>query len=230
MNPSRRLAFSCLACAALAPFGGARAAAGGAQTTLSPAQALERLMAGNRRFVADVPAPPMAGAARRTALAAGQAPYAALLGCADSRTPPELLFSEGLGELFTVRVAGNSLGLTELGSLEYASEALGVALVVVLGHESCGAVSAALQVAEEGVTLPFALAALVEPILPAIAEAKRGNPANLHDATVRVHARRVSRQLNARNSVLTPRITTGALRVVAAYYNLREGQVTLLDD
>jgi carbonic anhydrase len=230
MPLSRRHAFACAACLALAPRSSPRAAGPGAPTNLDASGALRRLMAGNARFVADQPHPAAPQAERRRALAQGQAPFAAVLGCSDSRTAPEILFAAGLGELFTVRVAGNGLATTELGTLEYATGALGVPLIMVLGHEGCGAVAAAVQVAEQGVMLPFALMSLVDAILPAVAEAKRGNPNDLLDAAVRVHARRTARALRQASAGIAARVADGRLRVVAAHYDLREGAVSLLDD
>lgn len=229
MPLSRRLALRC-ACASL--FAGgvqARAASGLPPTTLTPDQALARLMEGNRRFVADAPRPAPEHAARRRALAQGQAPFATVLTCADSRTSPDTLFDVGLGEIFGLRVAGNTLSPASLGSMEYSSMSLGVPLIMVLGHERCGAVDAAVEVAERNARLPGSLMAMVEPILPAVAEAKRGNPADLLDATVRAHALRTVRRLREEESVLTPRLASGALRVVAARYDLDSGDVALLE-
>ncbi len=186
-------------------------------------------MQGNRRFVADAPTPAADYVTRRRALRSGQAPFAAILGCADSRTPPETLFRATLGEVFTVRIAGNSIPPDGLGSLEYPTTALGVSQIVVLGHKRCGAVSAAIQVAEQGTRLPGALMAVVQPILPAVAEARRSNPANLLDATVLLHARMTARRLRNEPSALSPALASGALQVQAAYYALEHGQVTLLD-
>jgi carbonic anhydrase len=229
MPLSRRFSLRC-ACASL--LGGAvqaRAASGLPPTTLTPDQALARLMEGNRRFVADTPRPAPENAARRHALAGGQAPFATVLTCADSRTSPDTLFDVGLGEVFGLRVAGNTYSPAALGSMEYSSMVLGVPLIMVLGHERCGAVDAAVEVSERNAQLPGSLMAMVEPILPAVAEAKRGNPSDLLDATVRAHAIRTARRLREENSVLTARLATGALRIVAARYDLDGGEVTLLD-
>lgn len=225
MNISRRAAFACAFCAAPA----ARAQEAPARNRLTPAQSLERLMEGNSRFVADAPAPPGDYATRRRALTRGQAPFAAILGCADSRTPPEALFRATLGEVFTVRIAGNSLFTDGLGSLEFATNALGVSVILVLGHERCGAVAAAIQVAEQGAQLPGALMAVVNPILPAVAEARRSNPADMLDETVKWHARLTARRLRDQASALTPALAAGGLRVEAAHYDLDKGRVTLLD-
>lgn len=225
MRVSRRAAFACAFCATTA----ARTDTPPARNTLTPAEALGRLMEGNRRFVADAPAPPGDYATRRRALRSGQAPFAAILGCADSRTPPEALFRATLGEIFTVRIAGNSLYTDGLGSLEFATNALGVSQILVLGHERCGAVAAAIQVAEQGTRLPGALMAVIEPILPAVAEARRGNPPDMLDATIRMHARLTARRLRDQPSALSPALASGALQVQAAHYELDRGQVTLLE-
>ncbi|MCQ4161788.1 carbonic anhydrase [Roseomonas sp. GC11] len=220
----------CAACAAvaLAPFRPARAAGGLPKTELTPAQALARLQEGNRRFVADDATRPDISAARRHALSGGQAPFAAILGCADSRVSPELTFSAGLGEVFVTRVAGNTLSPTGLGSLEYSVLALGVPLVVVLGHAKCGAVGAALEVAEKGAALPGALEPMVDPILAAVPEARAAG-GDLLDQTVRAHARRTARRLREGESSLAPLVKDGKLRVAAAYYNLEDGKVEWLE-
>lgn len=225
MNLTRRAAFACAFCAPQLAL--AQPAPG--RNQLTPEQSRDRLMAGNQRFVADAPAPPENHAGRRQALALGQAPFAAILGCADSRTPPEALFRATLGEVFTVRNAGNSIFPEVIGSLEYAVNALGVSLILVLGHERCGAISAAVQVAESGNELPGDLMSVIEPILGAVASARRENPADLLDATVKLHARRTARRLRDRPSALTPALASRALQIEAAYYDLDNGRVTILD-
>ena len=234
MNLSRRAAFACALCALGATTAEARntpprEVPPPARNALTPAQSMNRLMEGNRRFVADAPAPAGHYAARRHALTRGQAPFAAILGCADSRTPPELLFRATLGEVFTVRIAGNSLSPEGLGSLEFATNQLGVSTILVLGHEACGAVAAAIQVAENNAQLPGSLMAFVTPILPAVAEARRSNPANMLDATIKAHARLTAARLRDTPSGLSPALASGALRVQSGYYDLDKGRVTLLD-
>lgn len=229
MSLSRRLFLGC-ACASVAgsPIV-ARASSAVPPTTLTPDQALARLMEGNRRFTADSPHAAPSQTEKRILLGEGQAPFATVLTCADSRTPPNTLFDEGLGEIFVMRVAGNTLSPAILGSIEYSSMALGVPIVMVLGHERCGAVAAAVEVVERQALLPGALMAMVEPILPAVLEARQSNPGDLVEATVRVHALRTARQLREVPSVLSARLATGALRVVAARYDLDDGKVALLD-
>src|SRR5215218_1525320 len=136
--------------------------AAGKKTDLTADQALQILKEGNRRFVADTPdqaavtqsKDPKLGHERRLEIAEGQTPFAVLVSCSDSRVPPELLFGRGLGELFIVRNAGNTVDTTALGSIEYGVAQLGVPLVVVMGHERCGAVEAAVKVVTENATFP----------------------------------------------------------------------------
>lgn len=197
---------------------------------LSPAEAVDRLREGNRLFRVDDPFRPEVSQARREMLTAGQQPFVALLGCADSRVPPEALFHLGLGEIFTVRVAGNSALPGALGSLEYAVSALRVPLVVVMGHEGCGAVAAAKNVVEAGTVLPGALGPLVAPIIPAVVQARRAGAANVLDEAVRIHAQLTARTLRTEDGLISRAIAAGTLRVVAAYYSLDDGAVSILPD
>ncbi len=198
------------------------------KTDLTPDQALARLAEGNRHFVAGDAARPDLSASRRHALTAGQAPFAAVLGCADSRVPPEMAFSTGLGEIFTIRVAGNSVGTGELGSLEYAVNMLGVPLIVVLGHERCGAVAAALEVAEKGTSLPGALEPMINPILASMKQAHEAG-GDLADQTARAHAVRTARHLRDDEQTFSALAKAGKLRIVAAHYRLEDGLVSWLD-
>jgi carbonic anhydrase len=202
-------------------------AADGTRTELTPDQALARLMEGNAGFVQGRVRADAAQPARRIALAAGQAPFAAILGCADSRTPPELIFQAGLGEIFVVRNAGNVADTGAIGSLEYAVAALGVPLVVVLGHEACGAVAGAVAVAETDLRLPGRINEMVAPILPAALAAIRSGGDKV-DAAISEHARRMAARLPAESPVLAAAVTTGKLRIVGARYDLDEGRVALV--
>jgi carbonic anhydrase len=202
-------------------------AADGAKTTLTPDAALALLKEGNAKFVADNPAGTGTDSPRRVELAAGQAPFAALLCCSDSRVPPELVFDRGLGELFVVRVAGNTVDQVALGSLEYAVSQLGAPLIVVLGHEACGAVSAAISVAENQASLPGSLDAVVAPILPAVLTAKKQSGDLLHNAIVANVERTVAR-LQRSDALLTGPIADGKLKVVGATYDLASGKVAFL--
>lgn len=224
---SRRAALGGLFCAACAAALPAHAADPVAKTTLSPNQALAKLLEGNRRFVADDPLHPAIGNARRHELAAGQAPFATVIGCADSRTPPETMFGVGLGEVFTTRVAGNTIPMASLGSIYYSVHMLGVPLVMVLGHERCGAVAAAVDVVTKGATLPATLRPMVEPILGAV-RAARGQPGDLLDNAVRENARTGARRLR-RHPDFAGKVRSGALTVVAARYDLDDGKVEVLE-
>ena len=179
---SRRSLLGCACCApmaaSLALGAGALtpAHAAGKTTDLTADQALQRLKDGNRKFMADAPDQTAAAAQmdnprlnheRRLEIAQGQTPFAVLVSCSDSRVPPELLFGRGLGELFIVRNAGNTVDTVALGSIEYAVAQLGVPLVLVLGHERCGAVDAALSVVEKNATFPGSIGQMIEPIVPA---------------------------------------------------------------
>lgn len=189
----------------------------------APADPLARLLEGNARFRTAMAAHPDQSPGRRFTLAMGQHPFACILTCADSRVPPELIFDEGLGDLFVIRVAGNIADDAVLGSIEYAVSHLKVPLVMVLGHEKCGAVEAALRGEQPG-----HVRALVQAIRPAVAAARR-LPGDPLDQAVRQNARLVARQIRDSAPVLRGFVASGRLRVVAARYSLDGGDVTLLD-
>lgn len=202
------------------------------KTTLSPDQALARLKDGNRRFVNDVPNASDLSRKGRLAVAKGQGPFAALVGCADSRVGPEHLFGAGLGELFIVRTAGNYVDTAGLGSLEYAVGVLGVPLIVVLGHERCGAVAAAVDVVKKNAQLPGSIGLMVNPILPAVVEAERSmQPGEvLVDASIRTNVLRVAKRLRTYTEpLLLDPIKAGKLKIVGATYDLDTGAVAFLD-
>ncbi len=179
-----------------------------------------RLLEGNRRYAAGQPAHPDQAPARRQELVAGQHPFAAILGCADSRVPPEILFDQGLGSLFVVRVAGNIVDDVVLGSLEYAAEHLGVSLIVVLGHTHCGAVhAAAAGGAHEG-----AVARLIEALRPAV-EVARTQPGDLVNHAVRANVVRAVGQLRDAQPVLAAAAAQGRLQITGAIYDLSTGMV-----
>ena len=190
------------------------------------ADPLTRLMAGNRRFVASKLTHPNQGAPRRTAVASKQQPFAAILGCADSRVPPEVVFDQGIGDLFVVRVAGNVADSPGIGSLEYAADQLGVRLVMVLGHSRCGAVDAALKTAP-GAELSAGLRSLVDAIQPAILPVK-DRPGDMLDNAVRANVAHVVAQLRSTKPVLASQAGEGKLRIVGAHYDLATGAVQLL--
>ena len=185
--------------------------------TITPDEALNRLKAGNERFVSSKDSTSKPVAARRAETATGQNPFATIVGCADSRTAPEIVFDQGIGDLFVIRTAGNLVDDYALGSIEYAVEHLGVRLIVVLGHERCGAVTAALASA----SAPGHINALVRDIQPAVAATKGregdklANAIHENDAAVAAKIRKQAQlgELSAQ------------VRVVEAYDDLDTGKV-----
>ncbi len=197
------------------------------KTSLTAEQALATLKEGNSKFLTDSPLRAVQGRARRLEIARGQAPFAVLVSCSDSRVPPEVLFGRGLGELFIVRNAGNTVDTVALGSIEYAIAVLGVPLIVVLGHERCGAVDAALSVVEKNTIFPGSLNQMIEPILPAalMARSTGAKGEALLDAAVRENIRRVVTRIKNSEAVLMNPIKTGKVKVVGARYDLDDGEV-----
>ncbi len=193
---------------------------------VSTAQATERLVEGNLRFAQGHPQHPRQTADRRAELATSQQPFAVIIGCADSRTSPEVVFDQGLGDLFVVRVAGNVLDDHALGSVEYAVDHLHTGMIVVLGHERCGAVAAAREVVTSHGHAEGHVESLVAAIRPAV-EATVGQDA---EATCRENVREVVKALRASQPVLRPLADAGKITVVGAYYDLDSGVVTFLSD
>jgi carbonic anhydrase len=170
------------------------------------------------------------GRTRLAALAKQQQPFAVLVGCSDSRVAPELIFGCGLGDLFVVRQAGNTVGERGLGSIVYGVEVLGAALIVVLGHARCGAVEAATRLAEDPAAFSGALKAAVEPIVPAVLKAKAADPADLVAAAVHENVRSiVDRIARSGEPAIADRLKDGRLKIIGAYYDLVTGEVEFLD-
>jgi carbonic anhydrase len=198
--------------------------AGAAREAVPSADAvLAELKAGNEHHAAKRYAHPHLTAARQRELASGQHPHAAILSCADSRVAPEIVFDQGLGDLFDVRVAGNVAGDAELASLEYASEHLNVPLIVVMGHQKCGAVSAAVEGGEAGGHLPT----LLNAIKPAVEKAA-ALPGDRVANAVRINVENVVRQLRESKPVLAEAASKGHVRIVGAVYSLDTGKVDWL--
>lgn len=200
-----------------------------APANLTPSQALSLLREGNEGFLAGEQTRVLTSAQRRLDLAKGQSPFAAYVTCSDSRVPPELLFGRGLGELFIIRNAGNTVDTVALGSIEYAVAVLKTPLVVVMGHESCGAVKAATEVVTDNATFPGSIGPMIEPIIPAVLQA-RSEQGDLLDNSVRANVRRVVKQLREQTDpiMLEPQ-QSGNLWVVGAYYSLETGAVDFFD-
>lgn len=184
-----------------------------------PAQALKRLMEGNQRYVKDRSLQPDRNAYRRAEVASQQTPFAAIVGCSDSRVPPEIVFDQGIGDLFVVRVAGNVVGPLELDSLEYAAEYLKASAVLVLGHEECGAVGTVLKGEMDDIE---DVAQLIQPAIQNVAE---GDVAG----AVKANVRSVVQYLK-RTTLLKRLIDEGKMDIFGGYYHLRSGKVDLLSE
>ncbi|GAA0814909.1 carbonic anhydrase [Spirilliplanes yamanashiensis] len=192
----------------------------------TPAQALAALMAGNRRFVAGHARHPHQSLDDLREVALGQHPFAVLLGCADSRVPPELLFDQGLGDIFDDRVAGNIVDDLLLGSMEYAVAEFAPPLVMVLGHERCGAVAATLEVVEHGGTAPGHIGVIVEALRPIVAPFVHEPDAVERGVTANVRAQRDA--ILRRSAIVRAQVEAGRCAVVGARYDLDTGVVTLV--
>ncbi|MBM0742059.1 carbonic anhydrase [Phormidium sp. CLA17] len=192
-------------------------------TLSKPDAALQKLLEGNQRFTRHQPQYPHQSHARMQELAQTQHPFATVLTCADSRVPVELLFDQGIGDIFDIRVAGNIATPETIGSIEYAVALLGTPVVMVLGHERCGAVTAAVN---NNVTLPGEIGSFVEAILPAVAKVK-GLSGDAVDNAVIANVHYQIEQLK-RSPVLTERLRSGDLKIVGGRYDLDTGTVKIL--
>ena len=222
------------------------------QPIVSPAEAISRLKEGNGRFTAGNPQHPHesvdernyiaansyenAGtmslgmtseqaAKRRAELAKSQHPFAIILSCSDSRVPPEIVFDEGLGDLFIVRVAGNLLNDEGLGSIEYGVDILGARLIVVLGHGSCGAVDAAMKTIAAKGKAPGHIQSLVTAIKPVVDSTPKGDL----DTMIKANVKHVADALRSSTPILKARVESGDVQVMGGYYTLDTGAVTFLD-
>ena len=199
------------------------------------AEALTRLRDGNRRFVAGESAvPALSGQARRAALVGGQTPFAIVLGCSDSRVPAELVFDQGLGDLFVIRVAGNIVAPSQIGSVEFAAARYGSRLVVVMGHSQCGAVIATLEEALGRATNESRhLRSIVDRVRPSVEtllSGRRGeDPDALVGDAVRANVRASADHLRHGSELLEQLIREDGLLVVGAEYSLETGVVTFFD-
>lgn len=181
----------------------------------------QRLSAGNQRFVEDKLDGKLQNSERRDTLTSGQAPYAIVLSCADSRVVPELAFDTGLGELFVVRVAGNIANSSSMASIEYAVAHCGSTVIVVLGHQSCGAVTAAIAGGDNGYNLNH----LLSHITPAISASEEGAAVN---DVVKKNAMLTAEELKSRSDIIGNAVKAGTVEIIPAYYNLDSGKVDFL--
>ncbi len=186
-------------------------------------EALAKLLEGNARYVEQQRLNPNQTDERRDSLIGGQSPDAIILGCSDSRVPPEIIFDQGLGDLFVIRVAGNVVDDIVLASIEYAAEHLHTPLLMVLGHTNCGAVGAALQDDELDGHLPSIAQAIEEAV-----ESSRDEEGDTLDMTIRAHARITAGHLRSSEPILKGLVDKGKLKAVAAYYDLDTGVVEIL--
>lgn len=186
-------------------------------------ETLQRLKDGNQRFVSDQLEGLQKDIERKKSLVAGQSPYAIVLSCADSRVVPELAFDTGLGEIFVIRVAGNIANSSSIASIEYAVAHLGTSVIVVLGHQSCGAVTAAVNGGDNGYNLNH----LLSHITPAVAASE---PNASIDDVVRTNARLNATELKSRSAILSNAVQEQKLTIVPAFYSLEDGSVTFLDE
>ncbi len=202
---------------------------------ISAQEALDRLREGNRRFVSGVRSvEALASHTRRGELTTGQAPFAVILGCSDSRVPVEIVFDQGLGDLFVIRVAGNVVAPSQIGSVEFAAAKFGTRLVVVLGHTGCGAVQATLEELERpSATQSRDLRSIVDRIRPSVegllATELRHDPEALAEQAVRANVRASADHLRHGSEILEELIATDGLLVVGAEYSLETGVVELFD-
>ena len=198
-------------------------------------EALERLREGNRRFVAaDRGLSADTGEMRRSELLAGQEPFAVILGCSDSRVPAEMVFDQGLGDLFVIRVAGNIVAPSQIGSVEFAADRFHTRLVIVLGHTQCGAVQATLdELQQPSEHHSRNLASIVERIRPAVEDLvprHHSDPALLMHEAIRANVRQSVRQVEQGSPILQELITSDGLLIVGAEYSLETGRVDFFEN
>ena len=211
-----------------------------AESSLTPDEALRKLMEGNKHYVANqATAAKLSDQTTRASLSKSQKPYAIILSCSDSRVPPEIIFDKGLGEIFVIRVAGNVPDPVVLGSIEYAAEHLGSPLVMVLGHERCGAVTATVESKGKSTGSPN-IDAIVKTIRPSVkaalkdCEACKGEKkcaetrkSQLVECAINMNAKRIAANLPVKSKIIKHLIEEKKLKIVVAKYDLDDGVVTL---
>jgi len=187
--------------------------------------ALQGLVDGNARFVDGKQAPHVVGAERRRELARGQHPQAVVLSCSDSRVPPEYVFDQQLGQVFVVRTAGNVADGVALGSIEYAVEHLGIPVIVVLGHRSCGAVTAAVEAHRRHAHPHGNIAEVLKLVMPAVVQAEKAKAPDLLNASIDANVTLEAKALVKRSPVIAERVKAGKVRIITAVYDLESGKV-----
>jgi carbonic anhydrase len=199
-----------------------------AMPNTSPVTAWKALKEGNERFVAGQPAHPSQSIEDRARLSHGQKPTAVLFGCADSRVAAEIIFDQGLGDMFVVRTAGHVVDAAVLGSIEYAVTVLDVPLIAVLGHDSCGAVKATLAAIDDGEVPGGYVRDIVERITPSILQGRHAGLTRVDEFETR-HVNDTVTQLRVRSSSIAERLAAGTVAIVGLTYHLAEGRVVLRD-
>jgi carbonic anhydrase len=196
------------------------------QPSVAPAEAISKLKEGNGRYTSGNVQHPGQTTERRTELAKTQHPFAAIVSCSDSRVPPEIVFDQGLGDLFVVRVAGNVINDEGLGSIEYTVDHLGTRLILVLGHQRCGAVQAAKETIAAKGKAPGHIESLVTAIKPAVEATAKDDL----DATIKANVKNVVQALRSSTPILKAKVDSGEVKVIGGYYSLDTGAVTFLDE
>lgn len=193
----------------------------------TPQQAWERLLEGNERFVANTSSHPRQDAARRAELVSGQHPFAAILGCGDSRLAAEIIFDLGLGDAFVVRTAGQVLDDAVLGSLEYSAAELEIPLIMVLGHDSCGAVTATRNSLISGTMPPGFIRNLVEGILPSVISPDLPVDATINEMVIE-HTRQTAARIAEQSAIIREAVEGGTVAVIGVFYHLSDGKAELV--
>ena len=196
------------------------------QPSVAPAEAISKLKEGNGRYTSGSLQHPGQTTERRTELAKTQHPFAAIVSCSDSRVPPEIVFDQGLGDLFVVRVAGNVINDEGLGSIEYTVDHLGTRLILVLGHQRCGAVDAARETIAAKGKAPGHIQSLVTAIKPAVEATAKDDL----ETTVKANVKNVVKALRSSTPILKAKVDSGEIQVIGGYYSLDTGAVTFLDE
>jgi carbonic anhydrase len=206
-------------------FAGAADPAHSDQPSVAPAEAISKLKEGNGRYTSGNLQHPGQTAERRTELANTQHPFASIVSCSDSRVPPEIVFDQGLGDLFIVRVAGNVINAEGLGSIEYSVDHLGTRLILVLGHQRCGAVDAARETIAAKGKAPGHIESLVKAIKPAVEATAKDDL----ETTIKANVKNVVQALRSSTPILKAKVDSGEIQVIGGYYSLDTGAVTFLD-